>query len=435
MIARREYWDEKAETMSLKELKRLQLKKLKHLLRYVCANNRFYKRRFKDAGVKPEDIKTLEDIGKIPPLTKDELRNYYPLGLTCISTDEILEIHASSGTTGKPVVAPYTKKDLEIWTEVMARCLWANGVRRTDILQNAYGYGLFTGAHGFERGAQRIGALVIPTSSGNTKRQLQLMKDLGTTALACTPTYSLYMAEEAVKAGYNLKKDFHLRLGLFGAEAWSDKLRDKIEDVWDIKALEHYGLTEIIGPGVSLDCGLRAGLHINADHFLAEVIDPNTGEHVAEGEKGELVFTTLTKEAFPVIRFRTKDLASYTEEKCECGRTMPRHSRILGRSDDMLKVKGVIVFPSQLEEAMMKVKGASENYQIEKYTEHGMPNLRIKLEPTQKRFKEGNLENLRKAVEYEIYGILNMRVDVEIAVPFSLPRSEGKAKRVVDVST
>ncbi len=428
------YWNKKIEIMSLKELKKLQLRRLKKTVKYVYDRNRFYRAMLKKANVKPEDIKNLKDIEKIPFLTKDELRKYYPFGLVCVPMSEIVEIHASSGTTGKPVVGPYTKNDLNIWSEVMARCLYANGLRKNDIMQNAYGYGLFTGAHGFERGARKIGALVLPTSSGNTKRQIQLMLDFGTTALACTPSYSLYVAEEAKKMNLNPKKDFKLRLGLFGAEAWSDEIRKKIENTWNIKALEHYGLTELIGPGVSLDCGMRKGLHVNADHFYMELIDPKTGETLEPGEKGELVFTTLTKEAFPVLRFRTKDLASYTEEKCKCGRTMPRHSRIMGRSDDMMKVKGVIVFPSQIEEAVMKIKGVSENYQIIKYKKGVVTELMVKVEPTETMFKKGSLDKLKKQVEDEIYSILTIKIGAEIVKPGSLPRSEGKAKRVLDLT-
>lgn len=430
----KKYWNKKIETMKMGDLKNLQLRRLKKTVKYVYEKNRFYRMRLKKANVKPGDIKTLRDIEKIPFLTKDDLRKYYPFGLVCAPMNEIVEIHASSGTTGKPVVGPYTKNDLKIWSEVMARCLYANGLRKNDVMQNAYGYGLFTGAHGFERGAQKIGTLVVPTSSGNTKRQIQLMKDFGTTALACTPSYSLYVAEKAREIGLEPKKDFKLRLGLFGAEAWSDEMKKKIENTWGIKALEHYGLTEIIGPGVSLDCGKGKGLHVNADHFYMEIIDPKTGETLEPGEKGELVFTTLTKEAFPVLRFRTKDLASYTEEKCECGRTLPRHSRIMGRSDDMMKVKGVIVFPSQIEEAIMKVKGVSENYQIVKYKEGVVTQLKIKVEPTETMFRKGNLKKLKKEIEEEIHSILNLRISAEIVKPGSLPRSEGKAKRVLDLT-
>jgi len=407
------------------------LKRLKNVVRTVYEKNEFYHKKLKDAGVKPDDIKTLDDITKIPFLTKDDLRQYYPFGLLCVPLDEVVEVHASSGTTGKPVVGAYTKNDLEVWGEVMARSLYANGLRRGDVMQNAYGYGLFTGAHGFEKGAQKIGAMVVPISSGNTKRQITIMKDFGTTALASTPSYSLYMAEVAEEMGFSPADDFKLRLGLFGAEAWSDEMRKAIEKRWGITAYEHYGLTEIIGPGVVSECEEKH-LHINADHFLPEVIDPKTGEQLEPGEEGELVFTTLTKEAFPVLRFRTKDIAVYTEEECECGRTLPIQSRIKGRSDDMMKVKGVIVFPSQVEEAMMKVEGISGNYVLVKERKGAMTSLKVRVEPTEERYSQGSLGKLAEAAEEEIYAMLNIHVPVEIVEPNSLPRSVGKAKRVVE---
>jgi len=425
------YWDKKHETMPLQDLKELQLKRLKNVVRTVYEKNEFYHKKLKDAGVKPDDIKTLDDITKIPFLTKDDLRQYYPFGLLCVPLEEVVEVHASSGTTGKPVVGAYTKNDLEVWGEVMARSLYANGLRKGDIMQNAYGYGLFTGAHGFEKGAQKIGAMVVPISSGNTKRQITIMKDFGTTALASTPSYSLYMAEVAEEMGFSPADDFKLRLGLFGAEAWSDEMRKAIEKRWGITAYEHYGLTEIIGPGVVSECEEKH-LHINADHFLPEVIDPKTGEQLEPGEEGELVFTTLTKEAFPVLRFRTKDIAVYTEEECECGRTLPIQSRIKGRSDDMMKVKGVIVFPSQVEEAMMKVEGISGNYVLVKERKGAMTSLKVRVEPTEERYSQGSLGKLAEAVEEEIYAMLNIHVPVEIVEPNSLPRSVGKAKRVVE---
>ncbi|KAA0002008.1 MAG: phenylacetate--CoA ligase [Thermoplasmata archaeon] len=424
------YWDEKHETMPLKELKELQLRRLKKVVAMVYEKNAFYRKKLKEAGIKPADIKVLEDITKIPFLTKDELRRYYPFGLLCTPMENVLEVHASSGTTGKPVVGVYTKHDLEIWADVMARSLYANGLRKGDILQNAYGYGLFTGAHGFEKGAQKIGATVIPMSSGNTRRQISIMKDFGTTALASTPSYAMYMAEVAEEMGFSCD-EFQLRLGLFGAEAWSDEMRKTIEKKWGIEAHEHYGLTEIIGPGVVSECKEKK-LHINADHFLAEIIDPKTGEQLEPGEEGELVFTTLTKEAFPVLRFRTKDIAVYSEEGCECGRTLPIQSRIKGRSDDMMKIKGVIVFPSQIEEAIMKVEGVSGNYVLVKKREGAMISLMARIEPTEERYKEGNLDSLKKEVEEEIYAMLNLHVPVEIVKPNSLPRSEGKAKRIIE---
>jgi phenylacetate-CoA ligase len=424
-------WDSKIETMKPEDLKTLQLKRLKHLIKYVYDKNSYYHQKLKESGIKPADITSLKDIEKIPFLTKQDLRNYFPYGLVCTPLDDIIEVHASSGTTGKPVVGPYTRNDVELWGEVMARSLYANGLRKHDIMQNSYGYGLFTGAHGFEKGAQKIGAMVITISSGNTKRQIDVMKDFGTTALACTPSYSLHIAEVAEENGLNPRDDFNLHLGLFGAEAWSNEMRENIERRWGIRAHEHYGLTEIIGPGVVSECEQKR-LHINADHFYPEIIDPNTGETISPDEEGELVFTTLTKEAFPAIRFRTKDLATLTNETCNCGRTLPIQSRIKGRSDDMMKVKGVIVFPSQIEAALMKVKGVSDNYQIVKTKQGDIIHLSVEVEPNDERWREGHLDDFEKKVEDEIYSILNLHVPVVAIEPKTIPRSTGKAKRVIE---
>ncbi len=426
-----ELWNAKFESMKSDELKNLQTKRLRNLVKRVYTTNKYYKRKLKDAGVQPDDVKTIKDIEKLPFLTKNDLREYYPFGLVCTEHDDIVEIHASSGTTGKPVVGPYSKNDVELWAEVMARSLYANGLRKHDVMQNSYGYGLFTGAHGFEKGAQKIGASVITISSGNTKRQIDVMKDFGTTAIASTPSYSLYMAEVAEEQGYDPARDFKLHLGLFGAEAWSEEMRTNVEKRWNITAHEHYGLTEIIGPGVVSECKHKK-LHINADYFYPEIIDPKTGETLEPGEEGELVFTTLTKEAFPAIRFRTKDLASISLETCSCGRTLPIQSRIKGRSDDMMKVKGVIVFPSQIEAALMNVPGVSDNYQIVKTKKADMTNLSVEVEPTDDRYKQGSLDELEKQAEDEIYSILNLHVPVKAIEPKTIPRSTGKAKRVIE---
>jgi len=425
------FWNPEIETKPLNELRELQLKRLKNTIQYVYKNNRFYHKKLKDANARPDDIKTLEDIEKLPFLAKQELREYYPFGLVCTSVDDIVEVHAFSGTTGKPIAVPYTPRDVDLWGEVMARSLWANGLRKHDIMQNAYGYGLFTGAHGFEKGAQKIGAMVITISSGNTKRQINVMKDFGSTALACTPSYSLYIAEVAEEMGFDLQKDFKLKIGCFGAEAWSEDMRNNIEKRWRIIAHEHYGLTEIIGPGVVSECKEKK-LHINADHFYPEIIDPNTGEILELGEEGELVFTTLTKEAFPVLRFRTRDLAVIYVDECSCGRRLPIQSRIKGRSDDMMKVKGVIVFPSQIEAVLMKVNGVSDNYQIIKTKKGALTSLSVEVEPTPKRWKEGHLDDFEKQVEDEIYSILNLHVPVKALLPKSIPRGTGKAKRVIE---
>jgi len=426
-----ELWDTKIEGLTSDALKQLQIKRLKELVKRVYTKNRYYKKKLDDANVKPGDIKNLKDIEKIPFLTKNDLREYYPFGLVCSEMDEIVEVHASSGTTGKPVVGPYTKNDVELWGEVMARSLWANGVRKHDRVQNAYGYGLFTGAHGFEKGAQKIGAMVITISSGNTKRQIDVMKDFESTVIASTPSYSLYIAEVAEENGLDPREDFKLNIGTFGAEAWSEEMRKNVEKRWGIVAHEHYGLTEIIGPGVVSECKHKK-LHVNADHFLPEIIDPKTGETLEEGEEGELVFTTLTKEAFPAIRFRTKDLASLSEGTCECGRTLPIQSRIKGRSDDMMKVKGVIVFPSQIEAALMQVVGISDNYQIVKTKKGEITSLSVEVEPTEDRWRDGHLDDLEKRAEEEIYSILNLHVPVKAIEPKTIPRSTGKAKRVVE---
>jgi len=425
------YWNPKVETKSIVDLKNLQLKRLRNLVKYVYNNNKNYKNKFKNSNIKTDDIRELKDIERLPFLTKQDLREFYPFGLVCSNIDDIVEIHASSGTTGKPVVGPYTKNDSDLWGEVMARSLWANGLRKNDIIQNSYGYGLFTGAHGFEKGAQKIGAMVITISSGNTKRQINIMNDFNTTVLACTPSYSLYIAEIAEEMGFNPKDDFKLQIGCFGAEAWSEEIRKNIEKRWGIIAHEHYGLTEIIGPGVVSECKEKR-LHINADHFLPEIIDPDAGESLQPGEEGELVFTTLTKEAFPVIRFRTRDLAVYSEDKCDCGRTLPIQSRIKGRSDDMMKVKGVIVFPSQIEAALMKINGVSDNYQIVKTKKGNITSLSIEVEPTEERYNERNLDEFEKQAEDEIFSILNLRVPVKALKPKSIPRSTGKAKRVIE---
>ena len=428
---RQEFWDRKIETMSLLELKQLQLKRLKKLIKYVYSKNQVYHKKLKEAKVTPESINTTKDIERLPFLTKQDLRTYFPFGLVCTPLDDIIEVHASSGTTGKPVVGPYTKNDAELWGEMMARSLYANGLRRYDVMQNSYGYGLFTGAHGFEKGAQRIGAMVITIGSGNTERQIDIMRDFESTALACTPSYSLHIAEVAEEKGLDPGNDFKLRLGVFGAESWSEEMRRNIEKRWGITAHEHYGLTELIGPGVVSECECKK-LHINADHFYPEVIDPLTGETLSNGEEGELVYTTLTKEAFPAIRFRTKDLASITNETCECGRTLPIQSRIKGRSDDMMKIKGVIVFPSQIEAALMQVGGVSDNYQIVKTKQGDIYSLSVEVEPSEDRYKEGHLDDLEKKAENEIYRILNLHVPVRTIPPKTIPRSTGKAKRVVE---
>ncbi len=428
----RKFWDEGVERMPREDLRELQLERLKELVRHVYNENGEHRERLATARVKPSDIRKLEDLEKLPFLTKDDLRHYYPFGLTCVPMTDVLYVHASSGTTGRPVVATYTRRDLEDWADLMARSMWAGGFRQDDVLHNAYGYGLFTGAHGHELGADRIGATVVPIGAGNTARQLSIMRNFGATALAATPSYTLHMAEVAKGMGLDPSDDFGIKFGFLGAETWSDELKSQIERVWSMKACEQYGLTEVIGPGVSFSCGEGEGLHVNADRFLVEVVDPETGEPLPPGERGELTFTTVTKEAFPVIRFRTRDLAVLLDEECPCGRTLPRHSRILGRSDDMIKVKGVMVFPRQIEEAIMAVEGASENYQIIKLPNTPLSEIRVLVEPTPECFDAGDPDRMAKQVSHGIYTMLGVRVEVKPAPSGSIPRSSGKAQRVTE---
>ena len=429
-MASGKFFQPKIEKMTKKELEKLQLKRLKWTITHAYRNNKVYKEKLQRAKMTPTNFKSLKDLEKIPFLTKDDLRAWYPFGLACVDLKHVVELHASSGTTGKPVVGLYTKHDLDVWAECMARNLYMNTLRREDLFQNAYGYGLFTGAHGFERGAQKVGALMAPLSSGNTQRQIRLMKDFGTTAIGSTPSYAIYMAEVARQMDLDPTKDFKLRIATCGAESWSEEMRKKLESAWNIEAFDHYGLTEIIGPGVSSECPEHHGLHINADHFYPEIIDPATGETLGPGEKGEIVFTSLTKEAFPVLRFRTKDLTLLMDEKCKCGRCLPRHARLMGRSDDMMKVKGVIVFPRQIEEAVMAVNGASENYLIVKSKTNLGYALKVRVEPSTD--FHGDKAVLSKAITSEIYAILNLDVPVEVVDIGALPRYEGKAKRVIE---
>jgi len=429
-MAESRFFQPKIEKLSRKELEKLQLKRLKWTVTHAYKNNKVYKQKMQDVKMAPSDFKALKDLERLPFLTKTDLRDWYPFGLACVPLKDVVELHASSGTTGKPVVGLYTRHDLDVWTECMARNLYMNGLRKEDLFQNAYGYGLFTGAHGFERGAQRVGALMAPLSSGNTQRQITLMKDFGTTVVGCTPSYAIYMAEVAKQMGLDPTKDFKLRIATCGAESWSEEMRKKLNTAWNIEAFDHYGLTEIIGPGVSSECPQHDGLHINMDHFYPEVINPETGETLGPGEKGELVFTSLTKEAFPVLRFRTKDLTILIDEKCRCGRTLFRHARLMGRSDDMMKVKGVIVFPKQIEEAVMTVNGTSENYLIVKSKTPLGYALKVRIEPSAD--FHGDRTVLAKAVSSEIFAILNLDVPVEVVDIGVIPRSEGKAKRVIE---
>ena len=429
--------DPKIEAMPRAELEKLQLKRLKTKLKEVYDKVPFYRRAFKEKGIVPEDIKTLADITKLPFTSKLDFRDNYPFGLTAVPLEQVVRIHSSSGTTGKPIIAPYTQGDIDTWAEVMARTLATAGVRKDDILQNAYGYGLFTGGLGFHYGAERLGAMVIPAGTGNTKRQLLMIQDLGTTVITCTPSYAIILHETAKEMGLDFRET-KLRLAVCGAEPWSEQMRNDIESRMGISAINIYGLTEVIGPGVSVECEHKCGMHIWEDHFLAEVINPQTGEHMPPGQLGELVFTTLTKEAQPVIRFRTRDLVSLTPDTCECGRTMVRMSRVMGRSDDMLVVKGINVFPSQIESVLLDVEGVEPQYLIVVDRQHGFKaeDLEIWVEVSESVFSDelGKMEALEKKLRAELESVLSISPRIKLVEPRTIARTEGKAKRVVDRS-
>ncbi|MDH5768430.1 MAG: phenylacetate--CoA ligase [Nitrospirota bacterium] len=426
-------WNRDAECMQIGEREKLQLERLKVVLKKTYENVPYYRKRFDEMKVKPGDIKSLKDIKKLPFTTKTDLREGYPFGLFAVPRQEIVEVHTSSGTTGKPTVSGYTKKDIEIWGEVMARALTMVGTTKEDIIQNGYGYGLFTGGLGVHYGAQRIGATVIPISAGQTKRQLEIMYDFGSTVLTCTPSYALYLTEAAEEVGIDIKK-LKLKAGCFGAEMWTDRMRDEIEKRFHLVALNIYGLTEIIGPGVAQECEEKNGLHIFDDHFYPEIVSPDTLEPLLEGEKGELVITTLTREGTPMIRFRTRDVTALRREPCKCGRTLVRMDRITGRTDDRLKIRGVLIFPSQIEKALLEIKGVEPHYQIIVTRPQHLDELEVQVETSKKLFSDEvrHLEETRKKIEKHIENAIGLRVKVTLVEPKTLPRSEGKAKRVID---
>jgi len=426
-------WNKEAECMPEDKLKQLQLKRLKNTVLKAYERVPYYRKKFDEAGFKPKDLKTLEDIRKIPFTSKADLREVYPFGMFASPLSEIVEIHMSSGTTGKPVVAGYTRSDIGVWAEVMARCLTMAGATRDDIVQNCYGYRLFTGGFGVHYGAQKIGALVVPASAGNTRRQIEIMRDFGSTILTCTPSYALYMAEVAQEMGID-PTSLKLKAGCFGAEMWTEQMRKEIEKRFEIDALNIYGLTEIIGPGVAHECIEKGGLHIFEDHFLVEIVDPDTGEPLPDGKRGELVLTTLTREGMPMLRFKTKDITSIIKEKCPCGRTFAKIERIRGRTDDMLKVRGVMIFPYQIEKAILEVQGVEPHYQIVITRPQYLDELEVMVEMSRESFSDEvkHIENLRKKIEKRIEETVGIRVKVTLVEPKSLPRSEGKAKRVID---
>lgn len=427
-------WNKKFETLERPDLEALQLQRLKRIVRKVYEAVPYYREKMDEAGIRPQHIKSLKDLNKLPFTTKDDLRKNYPFGLFAVPFDEVVRIHASSGTTGKPTVVGYTRKDIETWAEVMARTLSCGDVSRADVVHNAYGYGLFTGGLGAHYGAERIGAAVIPVSGGNTKRQIMIMQDFGSTVLLCTPSYALNIADVMKEMGVD-PSSLRLRVGLFGAEPWSERIREEIEKKLNLTALDIYGLSEIIGPGVASECiEAKKGLHIFEDHFLPEIINPDTAEVLPYGEMGELVFTTLTKEAIPVIRYRTRDLTRLIPDRCVCGRTFLRMERITGRSDDMLIIRGVNVFPSQIEHVLMSIEGVEPHYQIVVDREGALDVMEVHVEVREEIFSDEikNLEMLSKRIEREIKDLLGISCKIKLVEPRTIERSEGKAKRVID---
>lgn len=427
-------WNPDAEKADRKDMRQHQIESLRNLVEMVYNQVPFYKKKFDDAGVKPEDIKTLEDIQKLPFTTKSDMRETYPYGLVASSQSDIVEVHASSGTTGTPVVDAYTEKDIDIWSDAMARTLAMAGASPKDVVQNAYGYGLFTGGLGVHYGTRRLGAQIVPISAGNTAKQIAVMKDFGTTILTCTPSYSLFLAEAAKDMGVDFR-DLPLKAGCFGAEPWSNNMRQEIEDKLNLSAHDIYGLTEIIGPGVASECEAKNGLHINEDYFYPEIIDPDTGEVLPEGEKGELVFTTLTRTGTPIIRYRTRDITYLFREKCSCGRTTIKMHRLYGRNDDMMIIRGVNVFPSQIEDILVNIEGTEPHYQIiltrgEKHLDE----IEIQVEVEENIFSDETrvMENLRNKISETIKSKLGINGIIKLVEPRTIVRSEGKAKRVID---
>jgi phenylacetate-CoA ligase len=421
------------ETVPRAELEALQLERLRAVVARMTARVPLYRERMSAAGVRADDVRTLADVRRLPFMTKADFRETYPYGLLAVPMDEVVRIHASSGTTGKPTVVAYTRGDIDVWSEVMARTLGVADVGPGDIVQNAYGYGLFTGGLGFHYGAERVGAAVIPISGGFTERQLMAFTDLGATVLACTPSYALYLAEALEDAGID-PKTLRLRVGFFGAEPWTDGMREALQQRLDLVALNIYGLSEVIGPGVSVECPERRGMHVAEDHFLPEIIDPRTLEPLPAGKTGELVFTTLTKEALPVVRYRTRDITSIDPTPCACGRTLVRLARITGRTDDMLIVRGVNVYPSQIEHALMQVSRAAPHYLLVVRREGALDTLEVRVEATSEAAEEGAdaLENLARVVRQRVHDVIGLSVEATVLAPRALERSVGKAKRVED---
>ncbi len=419
--------------MSRDEMRDLQGKRLQKLVKYVYHNVPFYRNKMQEMGLLPDDIKSIDDIVKLPFTTKQDLRDNYPYGLQAAPPSEIVRVHASSGTTGNPTIVGYTRKDLSVWSEVMSRCLMAYGITRDDTFSVSYGYGLFTGGLGAHYGVENLGATVIPTSTGNTEKHIRLIRDLRISGIACTPSYALYLAETLDKMGLS-KKDIGLRVGAFGAEPWTENMRREIEDRLGLKAYNLYGLSEIMGPGVSYECVEQDGSHINEDHFYPEIIDPNTLQQLPYSEQGELVFTTLTKEGMPLLRYRTKDLCTLIDGKCACGRTSVRMGRIVGRSDDMLIIRGINVFPSQVESVILDMAEFEPQYMLVVDRINNLDSLQVQVEVRKENFSDdiGNMLAMKKRLSDKLKSVLSISADVKLMEPGSIERSQGKGKHVID---
>lgn len=427
----------KEETLPRAEIEAIQLKRLQDTVKRVYENVPAYREKMEQAGLVPADIQTLEDLKRLPFTTKQDFRDNYPFGLFAVPKSEIVRYHASSGTTGKPTVVGYTKNDLEMWSEVVARLAVAGGATPDDTCQICFGYGMFTGALGLHYGLEKIGAVVCPTSTGNTQKQIMYMKDFGTTLLVATPSYALRIAEVALELGVDLKKDLNVRIGLFGSELMTEAMRAELHALWgeDVLITQNYGMSELIGPGVSGECPELVGMHVNEDHFIPEIIDPNTGEVLPPGEKGELVITCITKEALPLIRYRTRDITRLMYEPCKCGRTTCRMENLSGRSDDMLKIKGVNVFPSQIEEVLLKIEEIGPHYEIIVDRKNHIDFLEIKVEVNIDRMNDSYqaFEQLERKIKEKIRIVLGLDVIIKLVSPNTIQRFEGKAKRVYDL--
>ncbi len=419
--------------MSRDEMRACQSRRLVDMVERIYHNVPFYRNKMQEIGLHPEDIKDINDLKRLPFTTKQDLRDNYPFGLFAVPQSEIVRVHASSGTTGKPTVVGYSRKDLGTWSEVVARCMVSAGAHKHDVIHIAYGYGLFTGGLGLHYGSEKIGATVIPVSGGNTKRQLQIMRDFGSTVLACTPSYSLFLAEAMEDDGF-VRDNYKLRVGIFGAEPWTENMRREIEERWKIKAIDIFGLSEVIGPGVSCECEYQDGLHVEEDHFVPEIIDPVTLEILPEGAKGELVFTTITKEGLPLLRYRTRDLTTLNYAPCKCGRTLVRMSKCAGRSDDMLIIRGVNLFPSQIESVLLDMSETHPHYLLIVDRVNNLDTLELQVEVDQLFFQDriSELQRLSKKIQHNLESTLGLAINVKLVEPKTIERSEGKAKRVID---